>query len=528
MGAGGFAIVFLALFLASDSPDIDAGFTACKATPSKTCLTDWGVEKALAQDSLPPYLRAVDQLARMGRIEDARALEFLVQKGVGETLDVAGARADRRVASHRLAAALRSGTPLADSIRDIPEMDAGVLWIAALDLLDRNPYGAARHPDTQPANWVLTTVSNMAHEIQVIAASGSERRKRSHFTYAAELFAAVGDRQAALDALLQIPDAEDTYLHMSPDLIKAIGVDKARDLNSRAGKRMPLALLSLATAEDNDERAADLFVAAFDAFASRTPSPDFSFMFRTVRKAVDQGHADLSLRLAKQMAQLADKTPSSLPVFGHIDAARALSVAGAPESDIRESIDKALALFPENPSKIVGVGLVSGPIIWGASGLDASARIELSNLFARIGDLESAERLMDGLERPVGWWSSVLSPEIPVEHLAPLLLVASKTLNDSEMAYLRASLAADDVANHSTAEHRAWALSTVKNLLEGEALTGQIAVETYLFALRVATESGAADLNDLALERLARAAVNSGRYADLIRAGFEWHRADHG
>ena len=472
-------------------------------------------------------MREVTWLAQMGRFEAAHALEVRVEEGKGSSLEAAKALADRRVASHKIASAVRSGRKLDEAVGEIPEVNAGVLWITALDLLDRNPYGGARRLEKLPDEGRLEVVREIALQIEEFARDEADLPKTSHLVYAAELFAVEGDWDAALGALQKIPKAEDAHIRMSVDLITFVGVEAALEIYHEAGGSSPHFLLTAAAAEEDIERAEELYEEAFVAFSSITPWPDFSFMHRTVQHAAEQEHSDLSLSLAREMAQQAETTPANFPVFGHIYAARALSAAGAPAEEIRENIDLALSLFPDDPSTLMGLGLVSGPILWGKSGLEAEARRGIANLLARIGELEEAERLMEGLENPVFSWNDMLTSEIPAEHFDGLLLAASKTLNVHELAYVRAQLAAEIFRKDVSAAHREWAILTASEIAQSELVSGERAVWTYTSVLRVAQRANRSDLQEVAYDRIAESAITSGSYTDLIQAGLEWHFGDH-
>ncbi len=521
------AIVFLLFTFSPRSPSIDEKYTHCQAASSAKCLTDWGLEKALTTKTLPRRMREVTWLARMGRFEDAHALEVRVEVGKGSPPETAQADADRRIASHKLASAIRSGLSLDEAVGDSPEVDAGVLWITGLDLLDRNPYGAAHRPEKLPDESILEVINEIALQIEAFARDEADRPKTSHLVYAAELFSALYDRGAALGALRQIPKTEDARIRMSVDLITVVGVETALEIYHEAGGSSPHFLLNAAAAEESVERAEELFEEAFVAFSLETPWPDFSFMHRTVERAAEQEYSDLSLRLAREMARQAETTPASFPVFGHIYAARALSAADAPDEEIRESIDMDLGLFPDDPSKLMGFGLVSGPILWGKSGLETEARRGIANLLARIGELEEASRLMEGLENPVFSWNDMLTSEIPAEHFDELLLAASETLNVHELAYVRAQLSAEIFRKDVSAAHREWAVLTAREIAEGELVSGERAVWTYASVLRVAQKAGRSGLREVAFNRIAEAAITSGSYTDLIQAGLEWHVGIH-
>ena len=175
----------------------------------------------------------------------------------------------------------------------------------------------------------------------------------------------------------------------------------------------------------------------------------------------------------------------------------------------------------------MGFGLVSGPVLWGKSGLEAEARRGIANLLARIGELDEASRLMEGLENPVFSWNDMLTSEIPAEHFDELLLAASETLSVHELAYVRAQLAAEIFRKDVDAAHREWAVLTASEVAEGELVSGERAVWTYASTLRVAQNANKSDLREIAYDRIAKAAIATGSYTDLIQAGLEWHLGIH-
>lgn len=141
LGLAGLTLVFLASAFSPETRAENSDFSACKNEPSAQCLTDPGVDLAINARSLPPYMRQVDMLAQMGRMEDAFTLELRVESEKDRPPENMGAAVNRRLASHRITAAIRNGIDLETAIDSTPGVDPGVLWISALDLLGRNPYG---------------------------------------------------------------------------------------------------------------------------------------------------------------------------------------------------------------------------------------------------------------------------------------------------------------------------------------------------------------------------------------------------
>jgi hypothetical protein len=247
-------------------------------------------------------------------------------------------------------------------------------------------------------------------------------------------------------------------------------------------------------------------------------------MERTVERAANIGLQSLALELARELANQADTAPSAFPVFPHIKAARALMIAGADESEIQARLERAQSSFPENDREIVGLGVVSGAIVWGNSGLDAQARREIANLRARMGDNDATIQIMDGMDNLVFAWNDMLTPEIPIENLDSLLDAANDALSGEEHAYIRAQHAEELLFFGGTDEQRRWAREAATVVLQTEELDGDRAVLIYSTLMRIGARLGDREIQTMASERMAQAALHSRDFGDLISAGYRWHQ----
>lgn len=520
------AIVLLTLTISPAIRTKDANFAACKKEMSAQCLTDLGVELAIGARSLPPYMREVEMLAQMGRIEDASALELRILSGKDRPPKNVEAAVNIRLASHRITEAIRRGESLQTAMDATPAVEPGALWISALDLLGRSPYGASARPKVKPNERTLSIVSNIADAIAILAENETENSRTSHLIYAAELQVALGNRDGAIQLLEALPRTEDPFIFPTEDLVRLVGSQTVLRLYREAGGARPNILLTAASAESELTLAKGYLERAFSEFSSRDPWPDFRWMERTVHRAVSLGLDELSLRLARELVLQAQTKHSAFPVFPHLDAARALMAARASEIEIRESLVLAESFFPRDERAVVRLGVVSGAIVWGSSGLDAQARREIANLRARLGDVGAAIQMMDGIDYPVFAWNDMLTSDIPLEHVEALLGAASDILSKEEYAYVRAQHAQELLFFGGTESQRSWALVTATDLLQGQQLNGDRAANIYSSLGRVGRKLNDPSIERLALINMAQVALNSRSFRDLISAGFQWHQSD--
>lgn len=519
--------VFLALTLAPVVRAENAKFSACQNKITSECLTTLGVDLAMNDQPPPRYLREVEMLAQMGRIDDAFTLELRIEEAKARPTENVEGTVNRRMASHRITAAIRRGESLQRAVETTSSVDPGVLWISALDLLEQNPYGPSTGLRRTPDDETLIIVSDMAMMIAAMALNEAERPRISHLVYSAELQAALGNRAEVIQLLEQIPQTEDLRINLTEDLVRLIGSETALRLYSEAGGSRPNILLTAASAEPDSDRSTAYLERAYEEFSDEKPWPDFDWMERTVRRSADLGHANLALQLARDLALQAQTEPSAFPVFPHIKATRGLIAAQADETEIRQSLELAEGFFPQNDKEVVGIGVVSGPIVWGRSGLDAQARREIANLRGQLGDIEAAIQTMDGLENPVFAWNDMLSPDIPIEHINALLDAANAVLPTEGYSYVRAQLAAEMTRTDKTEAQMSWALSTAIDILQAQQLDGDRAVVIYTSLARVGARLGDRNIEISALNKMAQAALISRDYGDLIRAGFQWYQFEN-
>ncbi len=465
-------------------------------------------------------------LAQMGRIEDALVLELRVVSEKERPPENVEATVNRRLASHRITAAIRNCIDLDTAIERTPDVDPGVLRISALDLLGRNPYSVRSGPRIIPDDQVLGVVSDIAERIARMAQEEPERPPTSQLMYAAELQTALGNRTEVIQLLEALPQTNDPRINPSEDLIRLIGSQDALRLYGEAGGSRPNILLTVASAETDPSLATEYLERAFTEFSSEEPWPDFDWMERTVVRAARLGLHSLALKLARELGNQADTAPSAFPVFPHIKAARALMIASADESEVRDRLERAQSFFPPNNSETVGIGVVSGAIVWGSSGLDAQARREIANLRARMGESDAAIQIMDGIDDPVFAWNNMLTSDIPIETLDRLLDAASDALSSEEHAYIRAQHAQKMLFFGEAEEQRRWAQEEASALLQAEELDGDHAVLIYSTLTRIGARLGDQEIEATALERMAYAALSSREFSELITAGFNWYQSD--
>ena len=520
-------VVLVLLTFSPETRAENAAFSECTNEPSAQCLTNLGVDLAINARSLPPYMREVGMLAQMGRMEDALALELRVVSEKDRPPENVEATVNRRLASHRITAAIRNGIDLETAIDRTPGVDPGVLWISALDLLGRNPYGVRISPRIIPVDQVLGVVSDMAERIARMAQEEPERPQTSHLMYAAELQTALGNRTEVIQLLEALPQTSDPRINPSEDLIRLVGSQDALRLYREAGGSRPNILLTAASAETDLILATEYLERAFTKFSSEEPWPDFDWMERTVERAANLGLQSLALELAHELGNQADTAPSAFPVFPHIKAARALMIASADEGEVQDRLERAQSFFPQNDKEIVGIGVVSGAIVWGSSGLDAQARREIANLRARMGEIDATIQIMDGIDDPVFAWNDMLTSEIPIEDLDGLLDAASDALAREEHAYIRAQHAQEMLFSGGTEEQKLWAQETATALLQTEELDGDRAVLIYSTLTRIGTRLGDQEIQSMALEKMADAALSSREFSELITAGYHWYRFEN-
>lgn len=464
-------------------------------------------------------------LAQMGRMEDALALELRVVSEKDRPPKNVEATVNRRLASHRITAAIRNGIDLETATDRTPGVDPGVLWISALDLLGRNPYGVRTGPRNIPDDQELGVVSDIAERIASMAQEEPERPQTSHLMYAAELQTALGNRTEVIQLLEALPQTSDPRINPSEDLIRLVGSQDALRLYREIGGSRPNILLTAASAETDLSLATEYLERAFTEFSSEEPWPNFDWMERTVERAANLGLQSLALDLAHELGNQADTAPSAFPVFPHIKAARALMIASADEGEIQDRLERAQSFFPQNDKEIVGIGVVSGAIVWGSSGLDAQARREIANLRARMGEIDATIQIMDGIDDPVFAWNDMLTSEIPIETLDGLLDAASDALSREEHAYIKAQHAQEMLFFGGTEEQKLWAQETATALLQTEELDGDRAVLIYSTLTRIGTRLGDQEIQRMALEKMAETALKSRRFRELISVGFHWNQS---
>jgi hypothetical protein len=465
----------------------EARFDACRASLSGACLADLAVEIGLQGTPPSPHSSGVTALRVTSR--DAAAHALIVRAGEleGKTTEEARRAADALLAAPRLADAVRKGMSPADAYAAAPEVRYGDAYIAALDLLGNDPYGSgfAVRPPTAADR---AAVARFAELLVSLAGGLSGRPKEAALEYAAELHARLGQRDQASQIFLGIERDGDWNGVVSPLLmdaeIGAFALKQCRGLpDCRARVLQRAAMLAASDAE-----AEAMLREAFAIHLGQQGWPDFDKMGAIVDLAVSRKNPTLALALARDLDRLAQTRAGVFPSFPHIAAARALLLAGATEAEVRAALDRAEAEMPGSGRAVIGSGHM-GPITWGG-GIGSQARREQANLWARVGDLDRAARLMAGIEDPPYAWGEVLGPDLAPETLDQLLLAAEGALAGEEFLHLRAQTAAEMVWLNGSPAQRDWALRTVRDVLPAVDPGDDQALATCRAVARVAQGAG--------------------------------------
>ena len=518
-------LVYLGLTLDPSIRAENERFAACKNDTSSQCLSSLGVEQAMDARFVPPHMPEVSMLAQMGRIDDAFALALRAESENEPLPEDVEATVNRMLASHRLTGALREGKSLQEAMEMTPGVGAGTLWITALDLLGRRPYGVPARDGSTADAIPRDVVSEIAQRIVDIAQNEPARPRISHLVEAAELHAALGSRDEALKALQSLPRTDDASINPSENLMRLVGPSTFLQLYREAGGTHLSILLTAAAAEPDMTLAATYLEEAFTAFSTKKPFPEYVWMERIIERAVDLGLQPLALELARAFEDRADTEPAIFPVFAHIEAARVLLLAGADEGEVQARLDVALSTFRTKDGKTASDASEIGSIRWGTRRLDAQARREMATLKARLGETETAIAYMAGLEQPLFSWMSMLTSEIPVQDVDLLLLAARGALSDEELAYAKLQHAQQLLLSDTGEGQRVWAQAKATELAQSDMLTGEHAVRVYSMLSRIGALVEDQRLERLGLEQMAEAALKSRRYQDLLMAGFWWNRS---
>jgi hypothetical protein len=117
----------------------------------------------------------------------------------------------------------------------------------------------------------------------------------------------------------------------------------------------------------------------------------------------------------------------------------------------------------------------------------------------------------------------MLTPDIPVTLLDPLLRTAGDAMSSDDFAYVRACLAQDLVLADPSDLQAAWAKATATDILRADFLASKRASITYQCLSRVGYFLKNGDLYRNAVERMGQSALASRDFVDLFRAAITWH-----
>lgn len=493
---------------------------ACRSNVTADCLLDVGVLLMSQKQSQRIDTRPGTQLAALGRFEDAQALFLQQALDRGQTTEAASVAALQAISTHQFLTALTATLDVDEALVRVPFADAGNLWLAGLDLLGEDPYGVRPfHSGEPPSPHSSSLVAAMASRIVLWVETGSPKSSAWQLKDAAELRARLGDRVGVLE-VLQLMESNAQSATFSEHVFKVAGVDTVLAMVQRSEGSYPHSLLAAAGAVASNERAEALLSEAFDIFASRKIWPEFGLMERVVRRSADLGYLTHARSLADRMAELADTTEYPFEVFAHIDTANALYFAGAELTAVAARLDVAESLFPGDPSKVVAVGLIGGPMQWEKSGLAREARWQIASVAAYIGDIDRAKRMLDGLDEPVTAWLGFVAENLPVSSLSQLMVFAEQKLPPHDYAYVAGQFARFSATSERSTQHHEWALGLARDVATNGQIRGERSVQIYNALARVSFGAGDVALGRITLANMAEDALEKRDGAALINAGF--------
>lgn len=493
---------------------------ACRSNVTADCLLDIGVLLMSQKQSQRIDTRPGTQLAALGRLEDAQALFLQQALDRGQTKEAASVTALRAISTHQLLAELNVGLDLEAALLEVPYAHVGNLWLAGLELLGEDPYGVRPfHSGEPPLPHSSSVVAAMASHIVLWVKTGSPKSSAWQLKYAAELRARLGDQAGVLEVLQQMEFNAQSAI-FSEHVFRVAGVDAVLTMVQQSEGSYPHSLLVAAGAESDSERAEALLSKAFDIFANRKVWPDFGLMERAVRRGADLGYLTHARSLADRMAELADTTEYPFEVFAHIDTANALYFAGAEPTAVAARLDVAESLFPGDPSQVVAVGLIGGPMQWEKSGLAREARWQIASVAAYIGDIDRAKRMLDGLDEPVTAWLGFVAENLPVSSLSQLMVFAEQKLPPHDYAYVAGQFARFSATSERSTQHHEWALGLARDVATNGQIRGERSVQIYNALARVSFGAGDVALGRITLANMAEDALEKRDGAALINAGF--------
>lgn len=189
--------------------------------------------------------------------------------------------------------------------------------------------------------------------------------------------------------------------------------------------------------------------------------------------------------------------------------------ANAPVPEVRAALDRAEAEMPRDGEEFT----------WGGS-IGAEARYEQALLWARIGEMDRALRLLEGIDQAAYSWAQVLGPDLPPDVLDQLIDVATGVLSADEMRHLRAQTASRmlwEVATYeATDAQRDWAVATAKAVVEEVDLRHDGTVLTCRSLAYVGRKSGDGALERAAPDCMGQAALLSRDSEALLMAAGAW------
>lgn len=252
------------------------------------------------------------------------------------------------------------------------------------------------HATDLAAPVAYPTIERNVARLETLIPSLPESRRSSSWIELAELRAMLGDVRGALRALEEglpatvLPYAAvEKLLQVAPpsevlSTLRRHRVERARDFLAAA--------TSMRTRGEAPETIGHTLRQAFDLAAKgERNEPDFGQQRSVVQALIELGDHAAAAELCHRALAQARTHPRPFPWTGLLSVA-AMYIDRGDASSARRIVGEAVASFPRNPSQVLGVGLVAGPVTFSNWGLGDIAHSEAAAQLYRLGDVEAFDQ----------------------------------------------------------------------------------------------------------------------------------------
>jgi hypothetical protein len=407
-------------------------------------------------------------------------------------------------------------------------LEASAYYIAALDLLGSHPYdldlGSSSHELTAPQPISRPTIARMIMNLEALIPRLPDNWRTDEWDNVAELHAAMGDGPAAMRAL----DAGMTKRSSTRATVRVLRLAPPAQvlsiLRRHGAERADLLVDAAKAMQAQGEPPAIVVPILRRAFALAAKGdlggPEFGQLRSVIQAVLELGDRVAAVELSQRALALARTHGGALPWHGLFSAAVMFIDVGDSRT-ARQIIDEAIATFPKNPSRILGVGLVAGPVTFSNWGLDDVARTDAVVQLYRLGDTRAFDRVLAEIrDKRRAWLAVIDQPDAP-RLCGAALDRAIADVDPNGRRQFTSSVA----AIRQSRGDREGALALANKLLDEATTSPGTPVHDY-WALeqvaRIALVAGEPDLAAAALRALVRAAIRTNSPLFMAQAAIFW------